>query len=241
MATLCDVPESSVDSSDQSPDAPSSPSRYSAVQFLVALVLLIAVSPALEDTARGSVLEGILLTLVLVSAVPAIGGGRRTMVLAGLLALPAILGKWLHHLLPHIVPESLFLIAGVAFAAFIVAHHLWFILRAPEVDTQVLCAGVSTFLMLGLLWAFSFLLLDNVFPGSLHVDADVGPDNELTSFAALYFSLGMLSGLTFGEILPTTNAARMLALLESMVSLFYMAILISRLVALHTERATSRL
>jgi hypothetical protein len=237
MSSLREVPDNSVDSSDQSLDTPS---RYSAVQFLVALVLLIAVSPALEDTARGAVLEGILLTLVLISAVPAIGGDRRTMVLAGLLALPAILGRWLHHLLPHVVPESMFLIAGVAFAAFIVTHHLWFILRAPEVDTQVLCAGVSTFLMLGLLWAFIYLLLDNVSPGALHVDADVGADNELTSFASLYFSLGMLSGLTFGEILPTTNAARMLALLESMVSLFYMAILISRLVALHTERASAR-
>jgi hypothetical protein len=235
-----DADEASLASRDDPVLVEAGPSRYSAVQFLVALVLLISVSPALEDSPRGALLEAILLTLILVSAVPAIGGGRRTTLLAGLLASTAAAGKWLHHLRPDLVPQSFFLGAAVIFAAFIVAHHLRFILQAPEVDTQVLCAGISTFLMIGLLWAFGYLLLDTMSPGSLHVDADVSADKTLSGFAALYFSFAMLSGMAFGEILPQTNGARMLAQMESLISLFYMAILISRLVALHTERATSR-
>lgn len=240
LLAASDAPQGVTDSSAPPAGPPESPSRYSAVQFLVALVLLISVSPVLEVSPRGELLEGILLTVVLISAVPAIGGNRRTTIWAGVLAAPAVIAKWMHHLRPDLVSESMFLGAELVFGTFIIAHHLRFILLASEVDTQVLCAGVSTFLMIGLLWAFGYLLLDNLSPGSLHTHPDVSANDELSGFAALYFSFGMLSGLTFGEILPTTNAARMLALLESMISLFYMAILISRLVALHTERAASR-
>jgi hypothetical protein len=133
------------------------------------------------------------------------------------------------------VSATVFLAAGMIFAAFIVVHHLRFILRAPEVDTQVLCA-VSTFLMLGLLWTFGYLLLDAVAPHSMTVNTGSGTGNRLTGFDALYISFATLSGLSFGEIVPASNVARMMALLESMIAMFYVAILISRLVALHTER-----
>lgn len=216
-----------------------SPTRYSAAGFLFALLLLISVSPFLEDSQLGELIESVLLTLVLVSAVPAIGGSVRTTQIAAALAAPAIIGRWLHSLWPELVPVHLFLIAAIAFAGFIAIHHLRFILWAPEVDTQVLCAGVSTFLMIGLLWSFGYLLLANIDPHALTVSTGNGSGNELTGFDAVYFSFAMLSGLSFGEIVPATNVSRMLALLESMTSLFYFAILISRIVALHTERASS--
>jgi hypothetical protein len=217
--------------------AAAQPSRYSAAQFLVALVLLICASPVLEDFAAGKLVEALLLTLVLVSAVPAVGGGRRTVTVASLLALPAVAGKWLHHLRPDLLGNAPILVAAIVFAIFVVVHHFLFILRATEVDTQVLCAGISAFLMLGLLWAFGYLLVDNVAPESFGIQMGPKSGHRLTGFGAVYFSFGTLSGMSFGEITPLSNVTRMLALLEAMTSLFYLAILISRLVALHMEHA----
>jgi hypothetical protein len=72
---------------------PFTPPRFSAAQFLIALVLLLCLSPLFNELAQGSLIEALLMTLVLVSAVPAVGGRRRTLLLAGLLAVPAVAGS----------------------------------------------------------------------------------------------------------------------------------------------------
>ncbi|MBX3440565.1 MAG: two pore domain potassium channel family protein [Planctomycetaceae bacterium] len=226
-----------LEASDNDQSSDSVASRFYAAQFLIALVILLCAAPFLERFAWGQVVETILITTVLIAAIPAVGGDRRTFVISTLLALPAIVGRWLHHIAPNDLTSTAFLGGAIVFAAFVVVHHLRFILSADEVDTQVLCAGVSTFLMLGLLWTFAYLLIENIAPQSYLIQMGQSGPSRLNGFHALYFSFGNLSGLTFGEITPASDVVRMLALLESMVAMFYMAILISRLVALHTERA----
>jgi hypothetical protein len=215
---------------------PFTPPRFSAAQFLIALVLLLCLSPLFNELAQGSLIETLLMTLVLISAVPAVGGRRRTLLLAGLLAVPAVVGKWLHHLRPEQFPSVLFLTAAIVFAIFVIAHHLGFVLRTVEVDSQVLCAGVSTFLMIGLVWTFAYLLLASVDPGAFAMQMGPGVSQPLSGFGALYFSFDTLSGAGLGEVTPTSDAARMLTLLEAMTAMFYVAILIARLVALYSER-----
>jgi hypothetical protein len=43
-----------------------------------------------------------------------------------------------------------------------------------------------------------------------------------------------LSTVGYGDITPVSRVARMLAVTEAMTGMFYMAVLIARLVALHT-------
>ena len=212
------------------------PLRPSSAVFLVALLLLLCLTPLLDGVPSGDVIEGLLLTLVLVTAVPAVGGSRRTVLIAAALACPAVLGKWLNHLRPDLISPLLYLITAGVFAAFVVVEHLRFILGSAKVDWQVLSAAMATYLMLGLLWTFAYLLLAHLDQGAFTVRMASRVPDQLDGFAALYFSLTALSGGTCAEIAPACNLARMLALLEAIVGLFYIAILISRLVALHTAR-----
>jgi hypothetical protein len=64
--------------------------RYSAVELLVALVLLFISAPLVEDLPRGEIIEALLLTIVMVSGVLAVGGQRRTLILALTLFAPAL-------------------------------------------------------------------------------------------------------------------------------------------------------
>jgi hypothetical protein len=57
----------------------------------------------------------------------------------------------------------------------------------------------------------------------------------MAGFEAMYFSIGTLSGVCYGDITPVSGVARMLALLEGMTGLFYLAVLISRLVSLYSS------
>jgi hypothetical protein len=196
------------------PTAPA-PSRYSAAQFLIALILLLCVSPVLEESATGEIVEGILLTIVLIAAIPAVGGRRRTAVIAGLLALPAIIGKWLHHFHPDVFRHEWFLAAAIIFAIFVVGHHLGFVLRSSKVDQQVLCAGVSTFLMLGLLWTFGYLLLNGL---SRHhhdgVAAGAPSTQRFGACISLRHERGVLPEITVHRTWPDAR------LLEGMTAMF---------------------
>ncbi|WP_437205510.1 ion channel [Planctomicrobium sp. SH664] len=207
--------------------------RFSAAQFLVVLLLLFFVSPMVENLKHGDLVETILLSAVLLSAVPAVGGTRWTLFAAAIMAVPALVGKWLHYYYPEMISAAPFQAGAVIFSLFIVFQHLRFILLAPAVDSQVLCAGISTYLMIGLMWAFAYQLVNNLYPGSLVVtEVDGTIHANPTGFDTCFYSFAMLCGTSYNEVTAVTNLSRMLTIFESTVGLFYIAIFISRLVAL---------
>ena len=130
--------------------------RYSAAEFLVALVVLLIVAPFVELFRNGLLVESVLMTLVLVSGVLAVGKSRRTLVVAIIFVTPALVARWTNHLRPDLVSVEFALISGLLFITFLILCFLAFILRAPRVNSEVLCAGVSTYLLLGLLWSFAY-------------------------------------------------------------------------------------
>src|SRR5262249_37820021 len=69
------------------------------------------------------------------------------------LVLPAI---WLNQFWPQNFPALTFVLPGMAFLAVVIASLLRFILRAKQVDADVLCAGISIYLILGLLWGLAY-------------------------------------------------------------------------------------
>src|SRR5438034_7893386 len=111
--------------------------RLSAVELLIALGLLFFSLPFVEEIKGGDIIVSILLSLVLISAVLAVANRCRTFVVAVLLAIPAVVGRWINHFRPHLLPPAIFLVAGLVLVAFVVANLLRFILRAPSVNAEV--------------------------------------------------------------------------------------------------------
>lgn len=208
--------------------------RFSTAKLLIALILLLVFTPFIEDLTNGDTIEAVLMTLVLVSAVLAVGGRRRSLLAATLLVLPAVAAKWLHHLWPDRVPTGIHLVAGLLFIAFVVSQLLAFILRAPRVDSEVLCAGISGFLLVGLLWTLAYVLVDWVHPGSFSFNVASLGQPRMDGFNGFYYSFMTLCTVGYGDITPVSRVARMLAVMEAITGMFYVAVLIARLVALHT-------
>jgi voltage-gated potassium channel len=204
--------------------------RYSAIELLVALALLLITAPLVQDMPFGDLVEPVLLTLVMVSAVLAIGGGRRTLIVALVLVLPALAAKWGNHFWPHTVSLFVYLVLGTAFLLFVVAQLIHFILRSPTVDANVLCAGISGYLLLGVLWTPLYVAAARWNPAAFTMPAG----GTMDGFTALYFSFITLSTVGYGDIAPVSKVARMLAPMEAVVGLFYVAVLISRLVAIYS-------
>jgi voltage-gated potassium channel len=58
----------------------------------------------------------------------------------------------------------------------------------------------------------------------------------MDGFTAFYFSFATLTTVGYGDIAPVSSVARMLAVMEAVTGLFYVAVLISRLVALYSTQ-----
>jgi hypothetical protein len=182
----------------------------------------------------GELIVSILLSLVLLSAVLAVASRGSTLIVALLLAIPAIVGRWINHFRPDLVPPPVFLAAGLVLTAFVVVNLLRFVLRAPSVNVEVLCASISAYLMLGLMWTIAYWLVAQVTPTAFAFNTTTGTKESMEGFNAFYFSFITLSTVGYGDITPVSKVARMLAATEAMTGLLYVAVLIARLVALYS-------
>ena len=115
------------------------PAKWSAVEFLIALIVFILASPLVVELEYGKVIEAGLLTAMLGSAVVAVSERWATRLTAVLLVLPAVLGRWIHHYRPELVPVAAYLGAGMVFLAFVLFHYFRYILR-PQQSRSPSCA-----------------------------------------------------------------------------------------------------
>jgi Ion channel len=207
--------------------------RFSTVELLVALALLFFFFPFVEEVKGGDVIVSILLSLVLLSAVLAVADRKGVFFIALVLAIPAIAGR-INHFRPDLVPPPVFLVAGLALIAFVVANLLRFVLRAPSVNTEVLCASISAYLMLGLLWTVAYWLVAQVTPNAFAFNTATGTKETMAGFNSFYFSFITLSTVGYGDITPVSRIARWLAATEAMTGLLYVTVLIARLVSLYS-------
>jgi len=207
--------------------------RFSAAELLVVLVLWLLSAPLVMQFEHGDLIEVGLATLVMLSAVVAVGGRRRTLIVAVVLVTPACVCRWINHVRPDLMPPEVHATAGIVFMLFAVTHLLRFILRAPRVNTEVLCAGISGYLLLGSLWAFAYTLVDQLIPSSFVFGS--GPERTMAGIEAMYFSFVTLCTIGYGDITPASDASRMLAIVEAVVGVFYVTVLIARLVAMYSR------
>src|SRR6266516_6417659 len=184
--------------------------RFSTVQLLIALALFFIWAPFVEEIEGGELIVSGLFSLVLLAGIVAVADRKRVLVIAIVLAIPAIAGRWINHFRPDLAPPAVFLTAGLVLIAFVVANLLRFVLRAPSVNVEVLCASISAYLMLGLMWTMAYWLVDQLTPGAFSFNTNAGP-RSMNGFNTFYFSFIILSMVGYGDITPVSRIARWLA------------------------------
>jgi hypothetical protein len=206
--------------------------RHSMAWMLAALVVLFVATPFIQELPNAQIVEALLVTAVLTAAVLAVGGGRKHLVIAIALAGPAGAARWAHHLFALEGARKFFIVAFLLFTGFVVFQFLRFILRAPRVNSEVLCTAASTYLLIALVWASAYSLVARLNPAAF-TGLPTGTAH-FQEFATLYFSLTTLTTVGYGDIVPVSNPARMLAMLEAVTGTMYVAMLISRLVSIYS-------
>jgi Ion channel len=125
-------------------------------------------------------------------------------------------------------------IRWVFLAAFFVltAAGLFSYLKNSRTVAQAqLYTAVNIYLLLSLVWAALYLAIDAFSPGSIQVGSH--PADRQTEL--LYFSLVTLSTIGYGDIVPLSGEARILAALEGVTGVLYIAITVALLVSRFRE------
>ena len=79
--------------------------------------------------------------------------------------------------------------------------------------------------------------METIRPGSFFVDPSRQVTQLLDKPDLLYFSFVTLTTLGYGEVTPVVGYARAAAVLETLTGVFFMAVLVSRLVSIwHPEK-----
>jgi hypothetical protein len=198
--------------------------------LLVSLALLILISPLFDGERFGHFVIDALFSLVLLSAVNASSETRHMRLTAWVIALLSLGLMWANvadqTTTGRLIGVGLF----VALSATAIALVLRSVIKAPSVTFEVLCAGVGLYLLLGVTWALTYVLLDGLNPQAFEV-VSANLETGWTDF--LYFSFATLTTLGYGDISPDAPFVRIWAVMEAVTGVLYIAILVARLVSLY--------
>jgi Ion channel len=114
-----------------------------------------------------------------------------------------------------------------AFFALTAAGLFSYLRNSRSVAQAQLYTAVSIYLLIGLLWTTLYLAMDAFYPGSIRIGSL--PADRQTEL--LYFSLITLSTIGYGDIVPLSGEARILAALEGVTGVLYIAITVAILVS----------
>ena len=110
---------------------------------------------------------------------------------------------------------------------------LKYLSEEEEITTNVIAGAICGYLLIGLMWANFFSVLEILQPGSFKTSENA--NTELSYFT--YYSYVTLTTLGFGDITPITSQARSLSVLEAIAGPIYLAVLVARLVGMSISQS----
>jgi voltage-gated potassium channel len=213
--------------------------RHRFIFLLVMLLSMLAVAPFLANFIHLRFLFNIFLSAVLVSAVYALSQQIWHLAISAALAIPMLVSIWSDYFLRN---DALFLIGricGIFFIGFTIFHILSHIFKQQEVTKDTIAGATAVYLLLALLWAFIYAVLDRLQPDSFAMSAARPPMEGRDIF--IYYSLVTITTLGYGDITPASYLAGSMAALEAVVGQLYLVVLVSWLVGMYVSKRSKSL
>lgn len=200
--------------------------------LLIAQLLGVLLYPFMADVPAGHAAFSIFGIMVLALAVIAIRSTPFLSWVSMLIAAPAVA-----LLLVQVSVESPTLFAwSSGFEAvlyfYAATSMLAYMLEDDRVSTDELFAIGAVFTLLAWAFAYVYVVVQALDPGAFTGD----PSESLDWMEILFLSFTTLSSTGLSDIVPLTGHARSVVMLEQVVGIFYIAMVVTRLVSLNAAR-----
>lgn len=199
--------------------------------MLVVLISLVILSPYTADNEFMGWFVGFLTNAVIVVVAYVT---RKHVAQFYLFILLAALNVMMHIVAVLHPTELLLFINHLFFLLFCIAAIIVFfneIFSSQVITTDIILGSVCVYLLIGIAFGTTYIIIHSTVPGSFQYLGTVVTTSELTNFDFYYFSFITLTTVGFGDVIAFGSLAKSFVILESVTGIFYLATLVSRLVA----------
>ena len=207
--------------------------------LLVGQLLVILAYPWLDGSTASRAVLGVLQLVLVFIAVSAV---RRTPALgwvAVLLGVPAMVFAVLEALQPTtdwiVLVSAVFHVPFYFFVSYAMIRYLF---HDDRVTRDELYATGAAFTVVAWGFAYLYAAAQVIWPGSFVGYSSEGSDDPLAWFELLYLSFTTLTSVGLSDVYPVADEARSLVMLEQISGVFYVALVVARLIGLNPRPGT---
>jgi voltage-gated potassium channel len=208
--------------------------------LLIALLVVLIVVPVADDLnlIGAPLIRGLVFSGLLIIGVWSLRGGGRHFTVGMAFVIAGVVLNVLAINMPAQVLQHASILSLIGFMLVAITFTMKQIAIGTDINTNRIVGAICVYLLLGVIWAMTYTVIDMVLPGSFagfSPMANLGWDSEW-----LYFSFVTMTTLGYGDILPVSATARGFAYMQAIVGQFYIAILVAGLVGAYvSNKATS--
>jgi hypothetical protein len=216
------------------------PSLLNANKFLITLISLfglILIHPLINDLVNIRFLVGIFMSFIFLAGIYAVSFRKHHFIIALVLALPTFILMWTGYFIQLAKLENLKNLFGMFFMLYMIVLFLMHFFRQTEINREVIFGALVVYMLMGLMWAYGYAILDHLLPGSFNY-----PDSltELDVSALHYFSFVTMTTLGYGDISPISGPAKAMAMTQAITGQIYLAVLVARLVGINIAQQMTK-
>lgn len=208
--------------------------RFTYLGLLSFIIFFFVVAPFFSKGAYTRLVLDLSLISLLAFSVYICSNNKKYFAVAIVLAFPALLR--LYYFNSEI--DEITLIFNCLFFSFTIFVLIRFLFTTTYVTTDVICAAISVYFLLGVFCGIIFTLLEYMLPGSFTLQQQVSDSSFYSAFGPdlIYFSFVTLTTSGYGDIVPLSQPAKFLSILEAVMGQLYLTIMIARLIGMHISQ-----
>jgi hypothetical protein len=207
--------------------------------LLVALLIFLVAIPLADDLSitGAPVVRSLVFSVLLVIGIWSLRGGGQFFTLGMIFVVGGVVLNVIAAQTHSLFFQHSSFLSMIGFLLVAISFTLKQVAFGTDISANRLMGAVCVYLLLGVIWALSYSMIELAMPGSFAgFDAwsDGGFDSEW-----LYFSFVTMTTLGYGDLLPVSATARALAYLQAVFGQFYIAVLVAGLVSAYISHRQS--
>ncbi|MBI2707342.1 MAG: hypothetical protein HYX35_03395 [Proteobacteria bacterium] len=202
--------------------------------ILGSIVFFFILAPFFSKGAHARFVLDLSLMSMLILSVYICSSNRKYLATAIILAVPAVLRLFF----PSTEVDEITLMFNAAFFAFVIGILIRQLFTTTYVTKDVICAALSVYFLVGVLYGIMFTLLECFFSGSFFLPQPIENYTFYSAFGQdlIYFSFVTLTTSGYGDIVPLSPPAKFLSILEAITGQIYLTVMIARLIGIHISQ-----
>ena len=193
------------------------------IYMILAIMLVILVTPFIRHSGNaGHLFTTLLAAMIPLTSFYALTADRNRAIIILFIAAPFVILDGMSMFFTH----RYLMIASICFGTilyfYIIVLLVINLLSYRVVTTDLIYCAISTYFLIGVMWAGIYIVLEGISPGSF---SGISETADL-----LYFSFVTLTTVGFGDITPQSILGKRLAVFEAAMGGIYLAVIIAMIV-----------